>query len=94
MKAGAELEVHLRDSLEVRDQHAALIEATDNISLVLTEIVAQARDGMVDLNGTLTNMKHSLRRDVESSWMPTLWMWIERAAVHILRGSLHARLAK
>lgn len=88
-QAGADLEVRLGDSRVAHEKQLDIARISDNVSVTLSELVVKALVGMQDLNSTAAEIKDNLLKGPRSDRMATLWLWLQEAAVHILRGAWH-----
>ena len=84
-RAGVAMEVQLRHSHMAQEKQLEMVEAADNVSHALSELVVKARTGIEDLNVTVSEVKESLRDVYQHEWATTLWSWFQEAAIHFLR---------
>ena len=79
------MEVQLRHSHMAQEKQLEMVEAADNVSHALSELVVKARTGIEDLNVTVSEVKESLRDVYQHEWATTLWSWFQEPAIHFLR---------
>ncbi|RDX54664.1 hypothetical protein OH76DRAFT_986290 [Lentinus brumalis] len=84
-QAGADMEVHLRNSHTIQEKQLESVKAAEDVSSVLSALVVNAHVGMQELNGTISEVKHSLRGVYHQDWASTLRVWFQEAALQFLR---------
>ncbi len=87
-QAGADMEVHVRNSHTIQEKQLESVKAAEDVSSVLSALVVNAHVGMQELNGTISEVKHSLRGVYHQDWASTLRVWFQEAALQFLRSHL------
>ncbi|KAI0711124.1 hypothetical protein C8T65DRAFT_184749 [Cerioporus squamosus] len=89
-QAGADMETHLRHSHMIQEKQLEIVKAAEDVSSALSEMVVNAHVGMQELNGTISEVKDSLKGVYHQDWAATLRMWFQEAALQFLRS--HSRI--
>lgn len=84
-RAGADLEVHLRNAHVAQEKQLEIVSAADTLSDALSELVVKAHSGILDLNGTITEAQASLRAAYHRDFTMSMWPWFRNAATQFLR---------
>ena len=86
-QASADMEKHFRISHMVQEKQLEVAQAADDVSSVLAQLVVKTQAGMQELNGTISEVKDSLRSVYHHDWVAMLWVWFQDATLHFLRSA-------
>ena len=89
-QASTELDIHLQNALVTQEKQDAVSRSMDGVSLAVTDLIVQARSGIEELNGTVSDMTASARTNARDSWMAVMWPWLSGIVTSFLRGALYA----